>query len=165
MSILYRDSYDATSGHVYVGGLNVKDYDLDTLRNQVAVVLCEKYFFSPAMIKENLEGAILTQSDEELGREYAVGSGARFYYGDFPDKYDTYIGAGGTNVSGRTKAKALHSEGALLKKSKILILDVTRRAQLIQNGSLLIRKAFADEIPGTTKFIIAQKSCVGTGCG
>ncbi len=145
--------YDATSGHVYVGGLNVKDYDLDTLRNQVAVVLQKNVLFS-GTIKENLRWGNPDASDEELERVCKLAQAHDFIMG-FPDKYDTYIEQGGTNVSGGQKQRLCIAR-ALLKKPKILILDDSTSAVDTKTDAL-IRKAFADEIPGTTKFIIAQR--------
>ncbi len=145
--------YDATSGHVYVGGLNVKDYDLDTLRNQVAVVLQKNVLFS-GTIKENLRWGNSDASDEELERVCKLAQAHDFIMG-FPDKYDTYIEQGGTNVSGGQKQRLCIAR-ALLKKPKILILDDSTSAVDTKTDAL-IRKAFADEIPGTTKFIIAQR--------
>ncbi len=145
--------YDATSGHVYVGGLNVKDYDLDTLRNQVAVVLQKNVLFS-GTIKENLRWGNPDASDEELERVCKLAQAHDFIMG-FPDKYDTYIEQGGTNVSGGQKQRLCIAR-ALLKKPKILILDDSTSAVDTKTDAL-IRKAFAEEIPNTTKFIIAQR--------
>ena len=145
--------YDATSGHVYVGGLNVKNYDLDTLRNQVAVELQKNVLFS-GTIKENLRWGNPDASDEELERVCKLAQAHDFIMG-FPDKYDTYIEQGGTNVSGGQKQRLCIAR-ALLKKPKILILDDSTSAVDTKTDAL-IRKAFADEIPGTTKFIIAQR--------
>ncbi|MDE7070771.1 MAG: ABC transporter ATP-binding protein/permease [Clostridia bacterium] len=145
--------YDATSGHVYVGGLNVKDYDLETLRNQVAVVLQKNVLFS-GTIKENLRWGNSDASDEELERVCKLAQAHDFIMG-FPDKYDTYIEQGGTNVSGGQKQRLCIAR-ALLKKPKILILDDSTSAVDTKTDAL-IRKAFAEEIPNTTKFIIAQR--------
>ncbi|MDE5654802.1 MAG: ABC transporter ATP-binding protein/permease [Clostridia bacterium] len=145
--------YDATSGHVYVGGLNVKDYDLETLRNQVAVVLQKNVLFS-GTIKENLRWGNPDASDEELERVCKLAQAHDFIMG-FPDKYDTYIEQGGTNVSGGQKQRLCIAR-ALLKKPKILILDDSTSAVDTKTDAL-IRKAFAEEIPNTTKFIIAQR--------
>ncbi len=145
--------YDATSGHVYVGGLNVKEYDLDTLRNQVAVVLQKNVLFS-GTIKQNLRWGNPDASDEELERVCKLAQAHDFIMG-FPDKYDTYIEQGGTNVSGGQKQRLCIAR-ALLKKPKILILDDSTSAVDTKTDAL-IRKAFAEEIPNTTKFIIAQR--------
>ncbi|MDE5755619.1 MAG: ABC transporter ATP-binding protein/permease [Clostridia bacterium] len=145
--------YDATSGHVYVGGLNVKDYDLETLRNEVAVVLQKNVLFS-GTIKENLRWGNPDATDEELERVCRLAQAHDFIMG-FPDKYDTYIEQGGTNVSGGQKQRLCIAR-ALLKKPKILILDDSTSAVDTKTDAL-IRKAFAEEIPNTTKFIIAQR--------
>ncbi|MDE7349317.1 MAG: ABC transporter ATP-binding protein/permease [Clostridia bacterium] len=145
--------YDATSGHVYVGGLNVKEYDLDTLRNQVAVVLQKNVLFS-GTIKENLRWGNPDASDEELERVCRLAQAHDFIMG-FPDKYDTFIEQGGSNVSGGQKQRLCIAR-ALLKKPKILILDDSTSAVDTKTDAL-IRKAFAEEIPNTTKFIIAQR--------
>lgn len=145
--------YDATSGHVYVGGINVREYDLETLRNEVAVVLQKNVLFS-GTIKENLRWGNPDASDEELERVCKLAQAHDFIMG-FPDKYDTYIEQGGTNVSGGQKQRLCIAR-ALLKKPKILILDDSTSAVDTKTDAL-IRKAFAEEIPGTTKFIIAQR--------
>lgn len=145
--------YDATSGHVYVGGINVKQYDLDTLRNEVAVVLQKNVLFS-GTIKENLRWGNPDATDEELERVCKLAQAHEFIMG-FPDKYDTYIEQGGTNVSGGQKQRLCIAR-ALLKKPKILILDDSTSAVDTKTDAL-IRKAFAEEIPNTTKFIIAQR--------
>lgn len=145
--------YDATSGHVYVGGLNVKEYDLETLRNEVAVVLQKNVLFS-GTIKDNLRWGNLDASDEEIERVCKLAQAHEFIMG-FPDKYDTFIEQGGTNVSGGQKQRLCIAR-ALLKKPKILILDDSTSAVDTKTDAL-IRKAFAEEIPNTTKFIIAQR--------
>ena len=145
--------YDATSGHVYVGGVNVKDYDLDTLRNQVSVVLQKNVLFS-GTIKENLRWGNPDATDEELERVCKLAQAHEFIMG-FPDKYDTFIEQGGANVSGGQKQRLCIAR-ALLKKPKILILDDSTSAVDTKTDAL-IRKAFAEEIPNTTKFIIAQR--------
>lgn len=145
--------YDATSGHVYVGGHNVKQYDLDTLRNEVAVVLQKNVLFS-GTIKQNLRWGDPNASDEELERVCKLAQAHEFIMG-FPDKYDTYIEQGGSNVSGGQKQRLCIAR-ALLKKPKILILDDSTSAVDTKTDAL-IRKAFAEEIPDTTKFIIAQR--------
>ncbi len=145
--------YDATSGHVYVGGHNVKQYDLATLRNEVAVVLQKNVLFS-GTIKQNLRWGDPNASDEELERVCKLAQAHEFIMG-FPDKYDTYIEQGGSNVSGGQKQRLCIAR-ALLKKPKILILDDSTSAVDTKTDAL-IRKAFAEEIPDTTKFIIAQR--------
>lgn len=145
--------YEATSGHVYVGGHNVKQYDLDTLRNEVAVVLQKNVLFS-GTIKQNLRWGDPNASDEELERVCKLAQAHEFIMG-FPDKYDTYIEQGGSNVSGGQKQRLCIAR-ALLKKPKILILDDSTSAVDTKTDAL-IRKAFAEEIPDTTKFIIAQR--------
>ncbi|MDE6188922.1 MAG: ABC transporter ATP-binding protein/permease [Clostridia bacterium] len=145
--------YDATSGHVYVGGRNVKEYDLETLRNQVAVVLQKNVLFS-GTIKENLRWGNPDATDEELEKACRLAQAHEFIMG-FPDKYDTYIEQGGTNVSGGQKQRLCIAR-ALLKKPKILILDDSTSAVDTKTDAL-IRQAFKEEIPDTTKFIIAQR--------
>ncbi len=145
--------YDATGGHVYVGGVNVKEYDLETLRNQVAVVLQKNVLFS-GTIKENLRWGNPDASDEELERVCRLAQAHDFIMG-FPDKYDTYIEQGGTNVSGGQKQRLCIAR-ALLKKPKIIILDDSTSAVDTKTDAL-IRTAFKEEIPDTTKFIIAQR--------
>ncbi|MBD5100783.1 MAG: ABC transporter ATP-binding protein [Clostridiales bacterium] len=145
--------YDATNGHVYVGGVNVKDYDLDALRNQVAVVLQKNVLFS-GTIKENLRWGNPHASDEELERVCRLAQAHEFIMG-FPEKYDTYIEQGGSNVSGGQKQRLCIAR-ALLKKPKILILDDSTSAVDTKTDAL-IRTAFKEDIPDTTKFIIAQR--------
>ena len=145
--------YDATGGHVYVGGVNVKEYDLETLRNQVAVVLQKNVLFS-GTIKENLRWGNPDASDEELERVCRLAQAHEFIMG-FPDKYDTHIEQGGTNVSGGQKQRLCIAR-ALLKKPKIIILDDSTSAVDTKTDAL-IRTAFKEEIPDTTKFIIAQR--------
>ncbi|MDE7215574.1 MAG: ABC transporter ATP-binding protein/permease [Clostridia bacterium] len=145
--------YDATGGHVFVGGRNVKEYDLDTLRNQVAVVLQKNVLFS-GTIKENLRWGNPDASDEDLERVCRLAQAHEFIMG-FPDKYDTFIEQGGSNVSGGQKQRLCIAR-ALLKKPKILILDDSTSAVDTKTDAL-IRQAFKEEIPDTTKFIIAQR--------
>lgn len=145
--------YDVTEGAVYVGGINVKDYDLESLRNQVAVVLQKNLLFS-GTIKENLRWGNPEASDEEIQRVCKLAQADDFIQ-SFPDKYDTYIEQGGTNVSGGQKQRLCIAR-ALLKKPKILILDDSTSAVDTKTDAL-IRKAFKEEIPDTTKFIIAQR--------
>lgn len=145
--------YDVTEGAVYVGGINVKDYDIESLRNQVAVVLQKNLLFS-GTIKENLRWGNPEASDEEIQRVCKLAQADDFIQ-SFPDKYDTYIEQGGTNVSGGQKQRLCIAR-ALLKKPKILILDDSTSAVDTKTDAL-IRKAFKEEIPDTTKFIIAQR--------
>jgi len=145
--------YDATEGEVYVGGVNVKDYDLETLRNEVAMVLQKNVLFS-GTIKENLRWGNENATDEELIHACKLAQADDFIQ-TFPDKYDTYIEQGGTNVSGGQKQRLCIAR-ALLKKPKILILDDSTSAVDTKTDAS-IRKAFRDEIPNTTKIIIAQR--------
>ena len=145
--------YDATKGKVIVGGVDVRNYDLETLRNNVAMVLQKNVLFS-GTIKENLRWGNPDATDEEIKRVCKLACADEFIE-KFPDKYDTYIEQGGTNVSGGQKQRLCIAR-ALLKKPKILILDDSTSAVDTKTDSL-IRKAFAEEIPDTTKFIIAQR--------
>lgn len=145
--------YDVTSGSVEVGGIDVRNYDIETLRNVVAVVLQKNVLFS-GTIKENLRWGDENATDEELVRVCRLACADEFIE-QFPDKYDTYIEQGGTNVSGGQKQRLCIAR-ALLKKPKILILDDSTSAVDTATDAK-IRKAFAEEIPDTTKFIIAQR--------
>ena len=145
--------YDATQGRVLVGDKDVKDYDLTSLRDAVAVVLQKNVLFS-GTIKENLRWGNKNASDEELVRVCKLAQADEFIE-QFPDKYDTYIEQGGTNVSGGQKQRLCIAR-ALLKKPKILILDDSTSAVDTKTDTL-IRKAFKEEIPDTTKIIIAQR--------
>ena len=145
--------YDVTSGSVEVGGIDVRNYDIETLRNAVAVVLQKNVLFS-GTIKENLRWGDENATDEELVRVRRLACADEFIE-QFPDKYDTYIEQGGTNVSGGQKQRLCIAR-ALLKKPKILILDDSTSAVDTATDAK-IRKAFAEEIPDTTKFIIAQR--------
>lgn len=145
--------YDATKGSVSVGGVNVKDYDIESLRNEVSVVLQKNILFS-GTIKENLRWGDKNASDEEIVRVCKLAQADEFV-NSFPDKYDTHIEQGGTNVSGGQKQRLCIAR-ALLKKPKILILDDSTSAVDTKTDAL-IRKAFASEIPDTTKIIIAQR--------
>ena len=145
--------FDATLGTVKVGDIDVKDYDLTTLRNQVAMVLQKNVLFS-GTIKENLRWGNENATDEELINACKLAQADEFING-FPDGYDTYIEQGGTNVSGGQKQRLCIAR-ALLKKPKILILDDSTSAVDTKTDSL-IRKAFREEIPNTTKIIIAQR--------
>ena len=145
--------YDATEGEVKVGGINVKKYDIENLRNEVSMVLQKNVLFS-GTIKENLRWGDKNASDEDLIRVSKLAQADEFIQG-FPDKYDTYIEQGGTNVSGGQRQRLCIAR-ALLKKPKILILDDSTSAVDTKTDSL-IRKAFREEIPNTTKIIIAQR--------
>lgn len=145
--------YDVISGSVEVGGIDVRNYDIETLRNAVAVVLQKNVLFS-GTIKENLRWGDENATDEELVRVCRLACADEFIE-QFPDKYDTYIEQGGTNVSGGQKQRLCIAR-ALLKKPKILILDDSTSAVDTATDAK-IRKAFAEEIPDTTKFIIAQR--------
>ena len=145
--------YDTSVGSVYVGGINVKDYDIEVLRDAVSVVLQKNVLFS-GTIKENLRWGDKDASDEELVRVCKLAQADEFI-NSFPDKYDTFIEQGGTNVSGGQKQRLCIAR-ALLKKPKILILDDSTSAVDTKTDAL-IRSAFATEIPETTKIIIAQR--------
>ena len=146
--------YDATEGEVKVAGINVKSYDLESLRNEVAMVLQKNVLFS-GTIKENLRWGKEDATDEEIERVCKLAQADEFIQG-FPDKYDTYIEQGGSNVSGGQKQRLCIAR-ALLKKPKILILDDSTSAVDTKTDKL-IRKAFKEEIPNTTKLIIAQRT-------
>ncbi len=145
--------YDVTDGSVTVGGVDVRDYDLETLRNQVAVVLQKNVLFS-GTIKENLRWGNEKATDEEIMEACRLAQASEFIE-SFPDKYDTYIEQGGANVSGGQKQRLCIAR-ALLKKPKILILDDSTSAVDTRTDAL-IRKAFREFIPETTKIIIAQR--------
>ena len=145
--------YDATEGVVKVGGIDVREYDLDALRNEVSMVLQKNVLFS-GTIKENLRWGDPNASDEELVRISKLACADEFVSA-FPNGYDTYIERGGTNVSGGQKQRLCIAR-ALLKKPKILILDDSTSAVDTKTDAM-IRKAFREEIPGTTKIIIAQR--------
>lgn len=145
--------YDVTEGHIKVGGIDVKDYDLDTLRNEVSMVLQKNVLFSGS-IKENLRWGNKEATDEEMIHACKLAQAHEFIE-SFPDKYDTHIEQGGTNVSGGQKQRLCIAR-ALLKKPKILILDDSTSAVDTKTDAY-IRKAFREEIPGTTKIIIAQR--------
>lgn len=145
--------YDATDGEVLVGGSNVKDYDIETLRNAVSVVLQKNVLFS-GTIKENLRWGDMNATDEELVRVCKLAQADEFI-NTLPDGYDTHIEQGGTNVSGGQKQRLCIAR-ALLKKPKIIIFDDSTSAVDTKTDAL-IRNALATEIPDTTKIIIAQR--------
>lgn len=145
--------YDATEGQVLVGGHDVRDIDLKTLRDSVAVVLQKNVLFSGS-IKENLRWGNPDATDEELVRACRLACADDFIR-EFPDGYDTHIEQGGANVSGGQKQRLCIAR-ALLKKPKILILDDSTSA-VDMNTDARIRRALREDIPGTTKLIIAQR--------
>ena len=145
--------YDVTGGRLTLGGVDVREYDLDTLRNAVAMVLQKNELFS-GTIKENLRWGNENATDEEI--EYACKLAcAEEFIQTFPDKYDTHIEQGGTNVSGGQKQRLCIAR-ALLKKPKVLILDDSTSAVDTKTDAS-IQKSFAEFIPDTTKIIIAQR--------
>ena len=145
--------YDVAEGAVRVGGVDVREYDVETLRNEVAMVLQKNVLFS-GTIRENLRWGDKNATDEEMERACRLAQADEFIRA-LPDGYDTYIEQGGTNVSGGQKQRLCIAR-ALLKKPKILILDDSTSAVDTRTDTL-IRRAFAEEIPDTTKFIIAQR--------
>ena len=145
--------YDTTIGTVKVGGVDVRDYDVEVLREEVAMVLQKNVLFS-GTIKENLRWGNADATDEEMERVCRLAQADEFIQ-TFPDKYDTYIEQGGANVSGGQKQRLCIAR-ALLKKPKILILDDSTSAVDTRTDAS-IRKAFREEIPDTTKIIIAQR--------
>ena len=145
--------YDVSEGAVKVGGIDVRDYDVEALRNEVAVVLQKNVLFSGS-IKENLRWGDPDASDEDIVRVCKLAAADEFVQ-SFPDGYDTVITQGGTNVSGGQKQRLCIAR-ALLKKPKVLILDDSTSAVDTKTDAL-IRRAFAEEIPDTTKIIIAQR--------
>lgn len=146
--------YDATEGDVRVGGVDVRDYDVEALRNQVAVVLQKNVLFS-GTIKENLRWGNKEATDEEMIEACKIAQADEFIQG-FPDGYDTYIEQGGANVSGGQKQRLCIAR-ALLKKPKILILDDSTSAVDTKTDAL-IRNGFKKYMPDTTKIIIAQRT-------
>ena len=146
--------YDVTEGSVKVGGHDVREYDIEALRNQVAVVLQKNVLFS-GTIKENLRWGNKDATDEEI-KEACVLAQADEFVSSFPEGYDTYIEQGGVNVSGGQKQRLCIAR-ALLKKPKILILDDSTSA-VDTHTDALIRRAFKTYIPETTKIIIAQRT-------
>ena len=145
--------YDATEGTVKVGGVDVKDYDIHALREQVSMVLQKNVLFSGS-IKDNLRWGNPDATDEEMEHACRLAC-AHDFISAFPEGYDTHIEQGGTNVSGGQKQRLCIAR-ALLKKPKILILDDSTSA-VDTHTDAMIRKAFREEIPGTTKLIIAQR--------
>lgn len=145
--------YDVTEGKLFVGGQNVEKYDIKCLRNEVACVLQKNVLFS-GTIKENIRWGRENATDEEIVRVCKLAQADEFI-NQFPDGYDKYIEEGGTNVSGGQKQRLCIAR-ALLKHPKILILDDSTSA-VDTKTDCLIRKAFREEIPDTTKIIIAQR--------
>ena len=145
--------YDVSDGTLKVGGVDVRKYDLEVLRDNVAMVLQKNVLFSGS-IKENLRWGNPNATDEELIHACRLAC-AHDFIESFPNKYDTHIEQGGTNVSGGQKQRLCIAR-ALLKKPKVLILDDSTSA-VDTHTDAMIRKAFAEEIPGTTKLIIAQR--------
>ena len=145
--------YDVTEGSLKVGGVDVREYDIHALRDQVSMVLQKNVLFSGS-IKENLRWGNPDATDEEMERACRLAC-AHDFIAAFPDGYDTHIEQGGSNVSGGQKQRLCIAR-ALLKKPKILILDDSTSAVDTRTDAM-IRKAFAEEIPDTTKLIIAQR--------
>ena len=145
--------YDVTEGCVKVGGQDVRSYNLESLRNQVAVVLQKNVLFS-GTIKDNLRWGNPNATDEEMQEACRLAQADEFIQ-QFPDQYDTWIEQGGSNVSGGQKQRLCIAR-ALLKKPKILILDDSTSAVDTRTDAL-IRKGFREFIPETTKIIIAQR--------
>ena len=145
--------YDVDEGAVFVGGKDVREYDIEVLRNEVSVVLQKNVLFSGTIL-ENLRWGDITASKEECRRACELACADEFIR-KLPDGYETYIEQGGTNVSGGQRQRLCIAR-ALLKKPKILILDDSTSAVDTATDKK-IRKAFQEEIPGTTKFIIAQR--------
>ena len=145
--------YDVSEGSVEVGGVDVRRYDLDSLRNAVAFVLQKNELFS-GTIAENLRWGNENATDEEIRHACELAQADGFIQG-FPDKYETHIEQGGTNVSGGQKQRLCIAR-ALLKKPRILILDDSTSAVDTATDAR-IRRSFAEKIPGTTVFIVAQR--------
>jgi len=145
--------YDVTEGSVKVGGVDVRDYDIGALREQVSMVLQKNQLFAGS-VKDNLRWGDPNATDEEMIHACKLAC-AHDFVSAFPDGYDTHIEQGGKNVSGGQKQRLCIAR-ALLKKPKILILDDSTSA-VDTHTDAMIRKAFAEEIPGTTKLIIAQR--------
>ena len=145
--------YDVNEGTVYVGGKDVRSYDLETLRNEVSVVLQKNVLFSGTIL-ENLRWGDENATEEECIRACRLACADEFIE-KMPEKYNTYIEQGGSNVSGGQKQRLCIAR-ALLKKPKILILDDSTSAVDTATDAK-IRRAFREEIPDTTKLIIAQR--------
>jgi len=145
--------YDVTGGNLYVGGIDVRDYDLYNLREKVAVVLQKNVLFSGSIV-ENLRWGNPNATLQEIQHACDLAQASSFIE-QFPNKYDTYIEEGGTNVSGGQKQRLCIAR-ALLKNPKILILDDSTSAVDTKTDAL-IRKAFRQDIPNVTKFIVAQR--------
>lgn len=145
--------YDVTAGTVSVGGVDVRKYDMEALRNQVSVVLQKNVLFSGTIL-DNLRWGDKNATKEDCIRVCKMACAHEFIE-QFPDQYETYIEQGGSNVSGGQKQRLCIAR-ALLKKPKILILDDSTSAVDTATDSK-IRQAFATEIPDTTKLIIAQR--------
>ena len=145
--------YDVTGGTLTLGGVDVKDYDLDTLRSSVAMVLQKNELFS-GTVKENLRWGNENATDEEMKHACYLACADEFIEA-MPDQYDTYIEQGGNNVSGGQKQRLCIAR-ALLKKPKVLILDDSTSAVDTKTDAT-IQRAFAEYIPDTTKIIIAQR--------
>lgn len=145
--------YDVVDGSISVGGVDVRDYDIETLRNEVAMVLQKNVLFS-GTIKDNIRWGKEDAADEEIEHVCKLACADEFIE-KFPDRYDTWIEQGGANVSGGQKQRLCIAR-ALMKKPKILILDDSTSAVDTKTDAL-IRKAFREEIPDTTKIIIAQR--------
>ena len=146
--------YDVTKGSILVGGKDVRAYDLETLRNEVAVVLQKNVLFSGTIL-DNLRWGDPNATEEDCIRVCKLACADEFIQ-TFPDKYNTYIEQGGANVSGGQKQRLCIARALLMKKPKILILDDSTSAVDTATDAR-IRKAFAEEIPNTTKLIIAQR--------
>ena len=145
--------YDVTDGELLVGGINVKDYDMEVLRNNISVVLQKNVLFS-GTIKENMRWGDKNATDEEIINACKIAQADEFI-NQFPDKYDTFIEQGGTNVSGGQRQRLCIAR-ALLKKPKVIILDDSTSAVDMKTDALL-RKAFKEQIPDVTKIIVAQR--------
>ena len=145
--------YDATEGSLTVGGVDVRDYDIESLRDKVAMVLQKNVLFS-GTIKENLRWGNENATDEEIVHACKIACADEFI-NTFPDGYDTYIEQGGANVSGGQKQRLCIAR-ALLKNPKIIILDDSTSAVDTKTDSL-IRTALVNELPETTKIVIAQR--------
>ena len=145
--------YDVTEGSLTVGGVDVRDYDIESLRDKVAMVLQKNVLFS-GTIKENLRWGNENATDEEIVHACKIACADEFI-NTFPDGYDTYIEQGGANVSGGQKQRLCIAR-ALLKNPKIIILDDSTSAVDTKTDSL-IRTALVNELPETTKIVIAQR--------